>query len=283
MSFKVDYSQSLSRTRRVVTIPDECHYDDYSSDEEDFYYNYEPFNPEEEFVDNGEYEPFNPEEEEKEHQAYISPILTKTIKPTRYWNSPTKKEEQKKLSPVSTWWDKPEAIPETKRVINGVLNYAALLPPKLKNVGSSQTQSKKKNKKAPVTKKQRRNDGEQVQQRKPEKRVHQVVASSSTGLRPVGKGEGVEPTQQKPTRFCLSVIKGAKCLHSLCRFAHSYAELKECKFGDNCNKISLLKTNQDGTIELNNKNSACCTFKHPKESKHSYLKRVPQQHTSPKK
>ena len=233
-------------------MPDEHDDVDYSSDEEDFYDNYEPF--EEESFDNGEYEAFNPEEEEKEHRAYISPRATKTIKPTRYWNSP-KKDEQKKSSPTPTWWDKSESVPETNRIINGVLNYAALLPPPAKKT-QTQSQSKKRNRK---------------QKSKPRS---EVAAPSETRRSEV----------QKPTRFCLSVIKNAKCFHAHCRFAHSYSELKECKFADNCNKIALLKTNQDGTVELCNKNGTACTFKHSKESKHSYLKRVPQQHlSSPKK
>ena len=255
-------------------MPDE-HDDDYSSDEEDFYDNYEPF--EEESFDNGEYEAFNPEEEEKEHRAYISPRATKTIKPTRYWNSPKKDEQKKSSSPTPTWWDKSESVPETNRVINGVLNYAALLPPPAKKT-QTQSQSKKRNRK---------------QKSKPRSEVvapSEAKQTPRSQQKPKPRSEVAAPSEtrrsevQKPTRFCLSVIKNAKCFHAHCRFAHSYSELKECKFADNCNKIALLKTNQDGTVELCNKNGTACTFKHSKESKHSYLKRVPQQHlSSPKK
>lgn len=260
------------RGRGYYAMPDEHDDVDYSSDEEDFYDNYEPF--EEESFDNGEYEAFNPEEEEKEHRSYISPRATKTIKPTRYWNSP-KKDEQKKSSPTPTWWDKSESVPETNRIINGVLNYAALLPPPAKKT-QTQSQSKKRNRKQ--------------QKSKPRSEVATTSEAKQTRSQQKSKRSEVAPSEtrrsevQKPTRFCLSVIKNTKCFHAQCRFAHSYSELKECKFADNCNKIALLKTNQDGTVELCNKNGAACTFKHSKESKHSYLKRVPQQRlSSPKK
>lgn len=271
-----------------ITIPFECSTVDdenfYDSDE-DFYDNYEP--DEEIFFDNGEYEPFNPEEE-KEHQAYVSPKLIKKIRPV--WTSPNKKAEiNEKKSPTPTWWDKNEVVPEVKRVINGVLNYAALLPaPTLKVV--QQPKKSKKSKKNETTAtfvpslsgKNRSTTTLRLRPEIAEKPKKNVTATSV----PVSNVEKSQFQQKpiKPTRFCLSVIKKTKCFHGQCRFAHDYSELKECNFGENCKKIMVLKTNQDGTFELANKNNnVICNFKHSKESKNSYLKRIPQQSTSPKK
>lgn len=259
------------------TVDDENFYDS----DEDFYDNYEP--DEEIFFDNGEYEPFNPEEEEKEHEAYVSPKLIKKVRPV--WTSPNKKAEinDEKKSPTPTWWDKNEVVPEVKRVINGVLNYAALLPePTLKLVQQPKKKLKKSKKNETAT---------FVPSLSGKNRSTTTLRASQSGTKPeIAKNATTTtsvPVQQKPikpTRFCLSVIKKTKCFHGQCRFAHSYSELKECNFGENCKKIMVLKTNQDGTFELANKNNnVICNFKHSKESKNSYLKRVPQQSTSPKK
>lgn len=242
-------------------------YDSDQEDEDDFYDHYEPY---EEDFDDGDYQPFDPEEEEKEHQAQISPKLTKTVKPLVWINSPNKSEEKSPdKSPSPTWWDKNETIDESKRLVNGVLNYAALLPaptPKKQTELPPIFPPKNKSRK---NKKHKDSGNVQTEEKKFKK---QLTTTDKV----------VEI--QKPTRFCLSVIKKSKCFHGTrCRFAHDYADLKECNFGDKCKKIVLIKTNSDGTIELSNRNEVTCNFKHAKESKNSYLKRVPQQHTSPKK
>lgn len=240
------------------------HYDSDSDydDEEDFYDNYEPY--EEEFDYDNEYQPFDPEKEEEEYRSSITKERIAKIKPKPYiWmNSPTKSVEKSPAKSPS-WWDKNKIIDENTRMVNGVLNYAALLPPPTKKEEVKIVEKPK----AKKTKKPK-NPKPAQEQPKQEK------------LKPTPVQQ---PTENKPTRFCLSVIKKSKCFHGkLCRFAHDYSELKECNFGEKCKKISVVKTNPDGTLELNNKNEVVCNFKHAKESKASYLKRVPQQHTSPK-
>jgi hypothetical protein len=135
--------------------------DDYSG-EEDFYDHYEPY--EEEF-DNGDYQPFNAEDEEKEYKARISPSFIKVVKPI-FLNSPTKSAEKPPIK-SPTWWDKNKPIEESKRMINGVLNYALLLPPPTPKpvVVPQQVKKSKKNKKGkdtttkqPTEKKVKNND-----------------------------------------------------------------------------------------------------------------------------
>lgn len=255
-------------------------YDSEDEDIEDFYDHYEPF---EEDFDDGDYQPFDPEEEEKEHQSQISPKTTKTIKPLVWINSPNKSDDKSSSSssssstkpPSPTWWDKNEIIDDSKRMINGVLNYAALLPPpspKIEPPPPPVQQPKNKTKK---NKKNRPN-----LTKTDEKKI-----KYDNGTKQSQTQQQVQTSEvQKPTRFCLSVVKKTKCFHGTrCRFAHNYNDLKECNFGDRCKKILFVKTNPDGTIELANKNEVVCNFKHNKESQSSYLKRVPQQHTSPKK
>jgi len=126
----------------------------YDSEEEDdleeFYEHYESY---EDDFDDGDYQPFDPEEEEKEHQAHLSPKLTKTVKPLVWINSPTKNDEKSPIEQQSpTWWDKNETVEKSKRIVNGVLNYAALLPPpspkKIVEVETPQPKTKsRKNKK----------------------------------------------------------------------------------------------------------------------------------------
>jgi hypothetical protein len=267
--------------RRVYTnnYTNECDYEnnDYENDyedEDDFYNHYVPY--EEEF-DDGEYQPFIPEE--KEEKTTTSPnSLLKKITPCflKKLNSPTKSAEKSPTKARSpTWWDKNKTIVESERMINGVLNYAALLPPptpKIEVVEKPPSKKTKKNKKnsgngAPKEIIKKENSMEKKNHRK-----QQLVITPSN------------PEVQKPTRFCLSVIKKSKCFHGArCRFAHDYSDLKECNFGEKCKKIDVVKINPDGTLELSNKNEVGCNFRHAKESKASYLKRVPQQHTSPKK
>lgn len=241
-----------------------CSYesDDDYEEEENFYDDYEPY---EEDFDDGEYQPFIPDDDNEEIK-----VVAKTIKPCLLLNSPTKSAEKSpKSSPTKSpsWWDK-KTINESPRIINGVLNYAALLPPptpKPEIVPTPPRPKKKKNKKA--------NKPIQTTEPKPK-------PSESKPNKPVV----ATPEVQKPTRFCLSVLKKTKCFHgNQCRFAHNYSDLKECNFGEKCKKIKVIKTNPDGTLELANKNEVGCNFKHSKETKNSYLRRVPQQHTSPKK
>jgi hypothetical protein len=247
--------ESFNRNKRKATMFEELYSDNDSDNDfqdEDFH---EDFHFEDDF-DNGEYQPFNPEEEEKE---YLSSLNKKTsqkiVKPFAWMNSPVKSIEKSpkgEKSPSPTWWDI-KKNPSFDR-INGALNYASLLPP-------------------PTTK--------PVDKKKKQKKVKPATSTTKPATSTTN-GKPLIDEQQKPTRFCLSVIKKSKCFHGVkCRFAHKYSELKECNFGENCKKIILIKTNSDGTLELNNKSEKCCNFKHTKESLNSYLKRIPQQHTSP--
>lgn len=219
---------------------------DYT-DEEDFYDQYEPY--EEEIFD--DYQPFIPDDEEEKKSSSI-----RILKPCKLLNSPTKTNVAKSPIKSPSWWEKKIVNDSSNRIINGVLNYSALLPPSTPKSKVAVSQPKKiKNKTCGKTNPQ------------PKK----VTITGESDI-------------QKPTRLCLSVTKKIKCFHgSKCRFAHKYSELKECNFGQNCKKVNIIKTNSDNTVELSNKNGIMCTFKHAKESQNSYLKRVPQQHTSPKK
>jgi hypothetical protein len=257
----VGYNKKVSNYTNEYTNE----YDSDYEDEDNFYDQYETY---EEDFDDGEYQPFIPEEDDNDDKPSFNHLFKK-INPhlLKKLNSPTKSTETSPVKSQSpTWWDKNKTITESERMINGVLNYAALLPPptpKTKVVEKSPQKKSKKNKKAPK---------EIVKKEIVEKKNHKkpVVTTGSE--------------IQKPTRFCLSVIKKTKCFHGAqCRFAHNYSDLKECNFGDKCKKINVVKINPDGTQELVNKNEVGCNFKHAKESKASYLKRVPQQHTSPKK
>lgn len=220
--------------QRILQDDSDLYLSDYSNSECD---DYEPLD--DSFDDDGDYQLFEDNEEEEESKS------TKIVKPCVKINSPQKSSSPKTPPKSPSWWDKSKTIEKTNRLVNGVLNYAALLPPP---------------------------------QPKPKVKKQSVVPVSKVQKQSV-------PEVKKPTRFCLSIIKKTKCFHgSNCRFAHSYSELKECNFGEKCKKITVVKTNQDGTQELSNKNPAViCMFKHAKESKRSFLKRIPQQHTSPKK
>lgn len=259
--------------KRVANYTNEYDSENDYEDEDDFYNHYETY--EEEF-DDGEYQPFNPQEEEE--KTTTSPnSLFKQIKPCflKKLNSPTKSTEKSPTKTQSpTWWDKNKTIAESERMINGVLNYAALLPPptpKIEVVEKPPSKKAKKNKK---------NSGNVA----PKEIAKKENSMEKKNLKKQPIITPTIPEVQKPTRFCLSIIKKSKCFHGAqCRFAHDYSDLKECNFGEKCKKITVVKTNPDGTLELSNKNEAGCNFRHAKESKASYLKRVPQQHTSPKK
>jgi hypothetical protein len=270
----MSYNDSCYNKRVAnYTYTNEYESDNDYEDEDDFYDHYETY--EEEF-DDGEYQPFIPEEEEE--ITTTSPnSLFKKITPCflKKLNSPTKSAEKSPTKTQSpTWWDKNKTIAESERMINGVLNYAALLPPPTPKIEVVEKPPSKK------TKKNKKNSGNGApketikKENTVEKKNHKKQQLATPTILEV----------QKPTRFCLSVIKKSKCFHGAqCRFAHDYSDLKECNFGEKCKKITVVKTNPDGTLELSNKNEVGCNFKHAKESKASYLKRVPQQHTSPKK
>jgi len=257
--------------KRIEIIPDYDSDNNYGYEEEnDFYDNYEPY--EEEIFGEEDYEPFDPEEEE--HKSCILPKNRRVIKPLAGINSPTKSINESpspKKSP--TWWDITNKIDESNRLINGVLNYGALLPSSPPAPPAPVVQPSKKTKKN-----KNKNDGHQPSKHNEKKKKNGEKQPSNVKKQEKVK-ETKEPSLDKPTRFCLSVIKKVKCFHTNCRFAHSYNDLKECNFGERCNKISMVKTNPDGTLEFINKNNGICNFKHSKESKNSYLKRVPQQYT----
>jgi hypothetical protein len=268
---------SFDRNKRKATMFEEL-YSDYDSDndfqDEDFY-DYEDLHHEDDF-DNGEYQPFNPEEEEKDYLSSLNNKPRKVVKPFTWMNSPVKSVEKSptgEKSPSPSWWDIKKN--PSFDLINGALNYASLLPPPTTNLIVDGKRKKQKQKKGVKP----------TSNGMPKPTSNGMPKPTSNGMpKPTSNGMPKPDEQQKPTRLCLSVLKKSKCFHGVkCRFAHKYSELKECNFGDNCKKIILIKTNPDGTLELNNKSEKCCNFKHAKESLSSYLKRIPQQNTSPTK
>ena len=131
----VDYAN-----KRVDTLYDDADsFIDDQDDQDDFYDHYEPFTNEE-FNDGDDYEPFDPEAEEREYE--LSRIKQdRVLKPYAWMTSPTKTPKASPTKPP-TWWDKTQTVEENARIINGVLNYGALLPPP-----SIKKTNKKKNKK----------------------------------------------------------------------------------------------------------------------------------------
>ena len=253
MPMIIDYAN-----KRVDTL-----YDDADSfigdqdDQDDFYDHYEPFTNEE-FNDGDDYEPFDPEAEEREYE--LSRIKQdRVLKPYAWMTSPTKTPKASPTKPP-TWWEKTQTVEEKARIINGVLNYGALLP-------------KKKNKKNPNSIRDHPQQAKNPQQAKTHPQQAKTHPQQATQ----------QPTaNQKPTRFCMSFVKNMKCFHgSNCRFAHQYSDLKECNFGDKCKKVEVVKTTASGVV-LKNRAENICIFKHANETKTSYLARVPQQ-TSPRK
>lgn len=241
--------------KRVAYYTD-LHESDDDYEEENFYDHYEPY---EEDFDDGDYQPFIPDDDEEVKK------VPKSIKLCLSLNSVEKSPQTSPNKSTNGWWDNKKTMNESPRIINGVLNYAALLPPPLPKPEIVPTISQPKNKKNKKV-------------NKPAEMKPKLAESKSN--KPVVATAEV----QKPSRFCISVIKKTKCFHGKqCRFAHNYSELKECNFGEKCKKIKVLKTNPDGTLELANKSEVGCNFKHSKETKNSYLNRVPQQYNSPKK
>ena len=267
----VDYAN-----KRVDTLYDDADsfIGDDQDDQDDFYDHYEPFTNEE-FNDGDDYEPFDPEAEEREYE--LSRIKQdRVLKPYAWMTSPTKTP---KASPTKlpTWWEKTQTVEENARIINGVLNYGALLPPP-----SIKKTNKKKNKKNPNS---IRAHPQQAKTHPQQAKTHPQQAKTHPQQARVSHASVTQqPTAnlQKPTRFCMSFVKNMKCFHgSNCRFAHQYSDLKECNFGDKCKKVEVVKTTASGVV-LKNRAENICIFKHANETKTSYLARVPQQ-TSPRK
>jgi Putative zinc finger protein len=229
--------------QRTYNIRDEDSDDDY---EENFYENYEPCVGEE--FDDDEYVPLVVEDD---YEVVKSPVVRgKVVKPFSWLGSPIKSPVIKSVD-KSTFWDKDAAVAKpvvpSNRMVNGVMNYAALLPPPTPKVETAPN---------------------------PKKARHCKERNGTTNpKKPVVEVEG----QSKPNRFCISVTKKIKCFHGKkCRFAHEYSQLKECNFDMKCRNVKVVKTNPDGTVELTNKVNAFCNFRHSTESKNSYLKRVVQ-------
>ena len=279
----VDYAN-----KRVDTLYDDADsFIDDQDDQDDFYDHYEPFTNEE-FNDGDDYEPFDPEAEEREYE--LSRIKQdRVLKPYAWMTSPTKTPKASPTKPP-TWWDKTQTVEENARIINGVLNYGALLPPP-----SIKKTNKKKNKKNPNSirahPQQAKTHPQQAKTHPQQAKTHPQQAKThpqQAKTHPQQARAPHAPTAdqcallQKPTRFCMSFVKNMKCFHgSNCRFAHQYSDLKECNFGDKCKKIEVVKTTASGVV-LKNRAENICIFKHANETKASYLARVPQQ-TSPRK
>jgi hypothetical protein len=233
---------------------------DYSdSDDENYYDDYEPqslFDEDAMFCDD-DYEPFVAEEE---HKSCV--FLGRTVFKPIHWRklSPSKNTETSP-SKTSTWWDNTQLVDESKRLVNGVINYSAILPPPTKREVSK---IKKKKKPGAV---------------KTESKTRPVPSSGDPRTKlPYGPQQHFDEVQQ-PTRLCISVLKNKQCFHKeRCRFAHNYADLKECNFGERCKKV-IVVSRSETFIYHNKPEGTACTFKHANESKASYLHRVP--HTTP--
>lgn len=189
--------------------------------------------------DDGEYQPFISEE------ISFRKVEKKNVKPANL--SPEKVIESPPK--ISTWWDDTKKIDDENRLKDGVLNYSALLPPpRPKPVVEKPKQ--KKQKKIPKS-----------EQKKSPKQIE--------------KPKIVEGATQ-PTRLCVSFMKKTKCFHGeKCRYAHSLSDLKECFFNKRCLKVKYVKTNPDGTFEIENRNGEKCNFKHSNETLTSFLGRIP--------
>jgi chemotaxis protein histidine kinase CheA len=274
---RVDYAN-----KRVDTLYDDADSFSDQDDQDDFYNHYEPFTNEE-FNDGDDYESFDPEAEEREYE--LSRIKQdRVLKPYAWMTSPTKTPKASPTKPP-TWWEKTQTIEENARIINGVLNYGALLPPP-----SIKKTNKKKNKKNPnstrahpqqarVHPQQARAHPQQARVHPQQARVHpqQARAHPQQARAHPQQARADQCALQKPTRFCMSFVKNMKCFHgSNCKFAHQYSDLKECNFGDECKKVEVVKTTASGVV-LKNRAENICIFKHANETKASYLARVPQQ------
>lgn len=181
-----------------------------------------------------EYESFIEEKEIKRRP--------KVIKPAAKINSPLKSPKVVPPPPPS-WWDKVVDVDDNVRLINGVLNYSAILP---------------------------------IPAPKPKQLKKKRVPKPPQPPQPTR----YQPTRLIPSRLCLSVVKKTRCFHKdKCRFAHDINDLKECHYGSKCNKV---KTTSNAGEYLNVNTASICPFKHSNETQVSYVKRVPQQ-TSPRK
>lgn len=195
-----------------------------------------------EFCDE-EYETFVPEREEStvNRRPLIRPIQWSKIN-----FSP--KEDIQKPNKTSTWWD--TARPVDAQIVNGVINYAALLPPPSVR---------------PVEQKQRRKRSNTTQSKKP------VNRPTNGDKKPSGTQPSASNRAFASVKMCVSVSRATKCFRPECKFAHSFAELKECGFGNRCRKIVL--TRGSPNIYKNNPADTICAFKHPRETESNYISR----------
>jgi hypothetical protein len=82
-----------------------------------------------------------------------------------------------------------------------------------------------------------------------------------------------EPKKKEKTQMCRSVKEKTKCPHkNNCRYAHTFDELvvSLCGFNEKCRGISI---NGKGQY-VNSTNGKVCCYRHPKETKDNYRKRV---------
>lgn len=242
---------------------------DYSDSEDENYYDDElPLFDEDAMFCDDDYEPFVDAEEEHKSCIFSGRTVLKPI----HWSkiSPSKSIETSP-SKTSTWWDNTQLVDESKRLVNGVINYSAILPP-------------------PTGRRPVEGTGGPRNKREVSKKKKKPGASKSEPkTRPIPSDPRTKPSLgprqhldeiQQPTRLCISLLKSNKqCFHKeRCRFAHNYADLKECNFGERCKKVIVVSRSETFTYH-NKPEGTPCTFKHANESKASYLHRVP--HTTP--
>jgi len=103
----------------------------------------------------------------------------------------------------------------------------------------------------------------------------QVQKNNSPSPKPVKKSINIPPNTFK-SQMCrsLTTVPKTKCPHGdKCRYAHNINELlcnvKECGFGAGCKLVG-----KDTTVgEYKNIGYKVCSYKHPMESKNSYIRR----------
>lgn len=254
---------------------------DYHSDSDDEHY-YDDYEPQSLFDEDAmfcedEYEPFVDTSQERKSCVFSGRTILKPID----WKklSPSKSPETKPRGPkTSTWWDSTQVVDESKRLVNGVINYSAILPPPTKREVVK------------VAKKKKKSTTTQSKVSGPEARRADAPRPSCDGFGRARVGglrsgtltpEGFGNVDQQPTRLCVSVLRNAKqCFHKeRCRFAHDYADLKECNFGERCKKVTVVSRSSEtptSVVYHNKPEGTTCTFKHANESLASYLHRIPQ-------
>jgi len=129
MAFRKSGEESLVGYVREKYNPtdDLSDVDDDVYDDEDAYDNYQPDVDE---FDTGEYITFDPIQEERGFMNALASRKSGTVrKPFTWVNSPEKETLTRNPEKLPTWWEKTPTISDSDRVVNGILNYAALLPP----------------------------------------------------------------------------------------------------------------------------------------------------------